>query len=271
MIWFDLYSEGNLFVVNHDNSSSGQILKFTSGGLRSTFALGLNNPGNLAFDSAGNLFTVDTGAASINLPRMECEAPLPSGLLSRVRYGPLTPRATCLWQIDASGAIYKFTPTGVQTTFASGLKPAVWPLTGGNLFVGDWVSEPYGSQERSINLLRPGYEHLCLQFVFPVALAFDSRGNLLVADGGMTHTTLSLGAAIYKFTPSGLRSTVASEISSIISALAIDSADNLFVSRQRQHLKFTPSGMRTTFASGVIGFLAFQPILWISCQRCTKQ
>jgi len=93
-------SEGNLFVVNHDNSSSGQILKFTRDGLRSTFALGLNNPGNLAFDSAGNLFTVDTGGIYKFTP-MECEALLPPGYLfpSSISGPFLTPRATCLWQM----------------------------------------------------------------------------------------------------------------------------------------------------------------------------
>ena len=35
-------------------------------------------------------------------------------------------------------------------------------------------------------------------------------------------------------------------------ALAIDSADNLFVSSSGNILKFTPSGVRTTFASGMV-------------------
>ena len=60
--------------------------------------------------------------------------------------------------------------------------------------------------------------------------------------------------AVYKFTPTGLRSTVASKtISSVIpGGLAIDSADNLFVADgvSGSILKFTPSGVRTTFASG---------------------
>src|SRR5438067_710662 len=69
--------------------------------------------------------------------------------------------------LNNTGTIYKFTPTGVRTTFASGLAS-------------------------------------------PFALAFDSRGNLFVADGG-TGYDIIVGAAVYKFTPSGLRSTVASE------------------------------------------------------------
>jgi SMP-30/gluconolaconase/LRE-like protein/VCBS repeat protein len=94
-------------------------------------------------------------------------------------------------------------------------------------------------------------------------LAFDSRGNLFVADGGFAYD-LVFGAAVYKFTPSGLRSTVASEndqVRVIPDGLAIDSADNLFVADgvSGSILKFTPSGVRTTFATRFVTAMAFQP------------
>ena len=90
---------------------------------------------------------------------------------------------------DKAGTIYKFTPTGVRTTFASGLNS-------------------------------------------PFALAFDSQGNLFVADSGYGYD-FSLDAAVYKFAPSGLRSTVVSvndQVPVVPNGLAIDTADNLFVS-----------------------------------------
>ena len=68
----------NLFEADR---GSGNIYEFTPGGVRSTFASGLNAPLGLAFNSAGNLFEADF----------------------------------------ASGNIYEFTPAGVQSTFASGL------------------------------------------------------------------------------------------------------------------------------------------------------
>ena len=122
--------------------------------------------------------------------------------------------------VSNPGTIYKFTPAGVRTTFASGL-------------------------------------------FYPFALAFDSRGNLFVADGGFAFD-LIFGAAVYKFTPSGLRSTVASEndqVRVIPAGLAIDSADNLFVAGWAggSILKFTPSGVRTIFASRFVPAMAFQP------------
>ena len=104
---------------------------------------------------------------------------------------------------------------------------------------------------------------------YPFALAFDSRGNLFVADGGFDYDQI-FGAAVYKFTPSGLRSTVASEndqVPVIPNGLAIDSADNLFVANgvSGNILKFTPSGVRTTFASRIVAAMAFRE-LWLPCQ-----
>ena len=61
--------------------STSQILEFTPDGVKSTFASGLDVPGELAFNSAGNLFETDNG----------------------------------------SGNIYEFAPDGTRSTFASGL------------------------------------------------------------------------------------------------------------------------------------------------------
>ena len=100
----------------------------------------------------------------------------------------------------------------------------------------------------------------------PGALAFDSAGNLFVVDRGFDYDFVSY-AAVYKFTPSGVRSTVVSENNQhhypVPQALAIDGADNLFVgwanAGSSAVYKFTPAGVRTTFASGVSGPLAFGP------------
>jgi hypothetical protein len=99
----------------------------------------------------------------------------------------------------------------------------------------------------------------------PFALAFDSGGNLFVADGGDPWTTPPVAGAVYKFTPTGLRSTIVSDMGG---GLAIDSTDNLFVGEfhweQRtlvgSILKITPTGVRTTFASRIVGAMAFQPV-----------
>jgi sugar lactone lactonase YvrE len=76
----------NLFVANSGTNGSlkNTIIKFTTGGVSSTFATasnGLNSPQGLAFDSAGNLYVANSG----------------------------------------NGTIEKFTPDGTGSVFASGL------------------------------------------------------------------------------------------------------------------------------------------------------
>lgn len=78
---------GNLFVSTEgglDPTPDDAILKFTPGGMKSTFAPGLSLPRGLAFDSSGNLFVTE-----------HLRAP--------------------------DGDILKFAPDGTHTVFASGL------------------------------------------------------------------------------------------------------------------------------------------------------
>jgi sugar lactone lactonase YvrE len=53
-------ASGNLFVTTLGNRPNDAILVFTSTGMESTFATGLNNPHGMAFDAAGNLFVAET-------------------------------------------------------------------------------------------------------------------------------------------------------------------------------------------------------------------
>jgi hypothetical protein len=73
-------------------------------------------------------------------------------------------------------------------------------------------------------------------------VAFDSAGNLFVADAGNN--------AIYKFTANGVRSTFASGLNTP-RGLAFDVAGNLYESDADSGniYKFTPAGVRSTFAS----------------------
>jgi hypothetical protein len=212
-------SGGNLFVADagNENAGSGAVYKFTPAGVRTTFALGLSNPAGLAFDSAGNLFAAEFG---------------------EINGGPGT------------GRIYKFTPNGVRTIFASGLfEPQGLAFDrAGNLFV---------AAGGTVSKFTPTGVHTAFAsgLTTPFALAFDSGGNLFVADGGDPWTTPPVPGGVYKFTPTGLRSTIFSDMSG---GLAIDSADNLFVGLAGSILKISPSGVRTTFASRSVGAMAFQ-------------
>jgi hypothetical protein len=146
--------------------------------------------------------------------------------------------------VSGSNSIYEFTPSGVETTFASGLTgPGALAFdSAGNLFVADSDSvirfTLYGVRSTFADGLTG-----------PYALAFDSADDLFVINGNN----------IDKFTPEGVRSTFASGLDGPY-ALAIDSGNNLFVTDSLDvvgpghgHIyKFTPAGMRSTFASGFI-------------------
>jgi sugar lactone lactonase YvrE len=80
-------SSGNLFVTTENANPMGTdtILKFTRNRVETTFATGLDWPRGLAFDRSGNLFAANRGV-----------------------FAP-------------PGAIYRFTPDGNRTVFASGV------------------------------------------------------------------------------------------------------------------------------------------------------
>jgi sugar lactone lactonase YvrE len=85
----------------------------------------------------------------------------------------------------------------------------------------------------------------------PQGLAFDSAGNLFVADSGDG----SLGSgSIIKFTQDGAPTTLALGLNGPL-ALAFDGAGILFVVENGTGsvLKFTADGVRSTFASGLEG------------------
>ena len=96
---------------------------------------------------------------------------------------------------------------------------------------------------RSINLLRLECEPpLPSGLSDPDGLAFDSAGNLFVAEFGEINGGPGTGR-IYKFTPDGVRTTFASGLFEP-QGLAFDRAGNLFVAAGGTVSKFTPTGVR---------------------------
>lgn len=144
----------------------------------------------------------------------------------------------------SDNVVYKFTPAGSRSTFATGLfADSVAFDTQGNLFISDTTN-------KQILKITPGGTVTVFasgqngeNFV-PGGLAFDSAGNLYAAS--------TSNGFIYKYTPAGTRSTFASGINGPF-GLAFDGAGNLFVTELNTNsiLKFTPSGIGpTTFATG---------------------
>src|SRR5205823_9243402 len=171
--------------------------------------------------------------------------------------------------------IYEYKPTGSRGIFASGLHHPVGMAfnSAGNSFVVDnsagdiylgriYEYKPNGSRG-TFTVLNASDR--------PADLAFDSMGNLLMAD---------LGGKIYRYDLSGVlhryRRTTFGSVPSSAQSLACDSAGNLLVVDAggasngggvipNAIYKFTLQGVRSTFASGQalsesFACLAFQPI-----------
>ncbi len=77
----------------------------------------------------------------------------------------------------------------------------------------------------------------------PVGLAFDTQGNLFVAD--------AISGSIFKFTPAGVKSTFATGLGPL--GLAFDAQGNLYEADAESNaiFKFNPAGAQSTFATGL--------------------
>jgi sugar lactone lactonase YvrE len=277
-------SAQNLLVSGSD-AHGGAIFKFSWDGGQSIFALGLIDPWDLAFDSAGNLYVLDydhsglIGAAAVYKIT-------PSGVRTRFASGLSYPAylaadsAGNLFVADYDhGNIYKYKPDGSRATFASGLHHPVGMAFNsvGNLFVAD---NSAGVYQGHIYEYKPNGSRAIFAALDsadrPADLAFDSMANLLMAD---------LGGNIYRYDLSGVllrhRRTIFGSVPSSAQSLTFDSAGNLFVvdtggvnssgSSVNAIYKFTQQGARSTFASGQalsesFACLAFQPMSPVCCE-----
>ena len=153
--------------------------------------------------------------------------------------------------------ILEFTPSGVQSTYATGLQfPRGLAFDSlGNLFAAETLA-PAGDVEVGKVLkfnLRNKATTLgsAAQFFFE-GLAIDIAGNVYVM--GVDGTSPTAASTIFKFTPSGDR-IIFGSIPGQSWGLAFDSAGNLYaaegdvdLSGDRTIYKFAPDGTRTVFA-----------------------
>src|SRR5438552_576470 len=154
---------------------------------------------------------------------------------------------------DSDNIVYKFTPSGARSNFATGVF-ADWVALDAqkNLFVSDTQNKRIAkiTPDGTVSTFATGQNG---EDFVPGGLAFDAAGNLYAAS--------TSNGFIYEYTPAGVRSTFASGISAP-SGLAFDKSGNLFVSEVNtgRILEIGPAGgTPTLFASGftVPGGLAF--------------
>ncbi|HEY3913769.1 MAG TPA: hypothetical protein VGN61_04710 [Verrucomicrobiae bacterium] len=144
----------------------------------------------------------------------------------------------------SGGAIDEITPSGVQTTFATGLdQPDGLAFdSAGNLYEAD---EGSGNIYEFINI---GGTLSAKGVVFsfglkdPMGLAFNSTGDLFVANSGADD--------VIEINPSGKQSVFASQLYAV--GLAFNGAGDLFASSGSDDVvEVTPGGTQSTF--GVLG------------------
>src|SRR6266496_2324171 len=82
-------------------------------------------------------------------------------------------------------------------------------------------------------------------------MAVDGAGNLFVTQDVSSNLFVKgdVSPSIFKFTPDGKKSTLASGVSP--DKMAVDGAGNLFAAGGNTIFKFTPDGKKSTFATGI--------------------
>ena len=201
-IAFAISPEGDLFVGGGE-----VIVEFTNSG-PTTFATGLQLPGGLVFDGAGNLYESEQGTGEIlKFTPDGARTTFASGLF--IPAGLAVDLSGNLYAADTViGSIYKYDPDGNRSVFAANLTDAFGLAfdQSGNLFVGQ-------RGPGSIVKITPnGVVRPFVDVNQPFGLAFDAAGNLYAA---------SLGdATIVKITPAGVKSIFAS-VTNLAAGLAI--------------------------------------------------
>jgi sugar lactone lactonase YvrE len=277
-------SAQNMFVSGTD--PHGEIFKFSWDGKRSIFASGLHYPGDLAVDSAGNLFVVDRVCDELFCDTVIYKMTIHTTTSNGSEYFAAGLNYPSYLAVDKwgdlfvadyhDGIIYQYKPTGSRATFASGLYHPVGMAfdSSGNLWVAD---NSIGNMDRgSIYKYNPNGSRVTVAVLEsgdrPADLAFDSMGNLYMAD---------LGGTIYKYILyRGLRRqgrTTFGSVPNSAQSLALDSAGNLFVvdagdasGNDNVIYKFTSQGVRSAFAKAqalteTFSHVAFQPMP-VCCQ-----
>jgi len=202
-------------ILYESDWATGNIYKFTSDGVRSTFASGLNAPEGLAFDGAGNLYVGNAGASQI-------VKITPDGTKSVFAGGFLNPFGLAfnstgdLFVSTDNGNIYQVAPDGSVSTFASGFNQphGIAFDSTGNLFVAD------AGHYQIVKVAPNGQKGAFASSLFndPKGLVFNRLDELFMSNyGGIT-----------KYEPNGTSSPVSSA-AALGLGMTFDHSGNLFV------------------------------------------
>jgi len=248
-------------------NGGGFVYRYTSTGTQSVVASGLSRPSGVVVDHFGNLFVATTTLNGTSYEPTILKI-TPSGVQTTFAslgsnlflLGLTSDHSGNLFAVaqdvaSFTSTIYKFTPDGVQSPFGS------FPSDGfgiafdemGNLFAAAafdqtiFKFEPDGT--RSVFVGPSAFA----PDTGPAGLAFDRFGDLFVTTE--SRMLLTGNDTILKFTPEGVKSTFATDLT-YPRGLAFDRSGNLFVAdvsgagsgAPGQILKFTPDGNWSLFA-----------------------
>ncbi len=238
---------------------SHAIWKVWPDGSRSTFVSGLNSPTGLAFDRDGILCVAVADSAGGTIDKVDANGiakpyisfPATSSGLDGLAFDASGNLYAAYWTNNGpgyTGGIYKITPDGNASIFASGFIPLEMAFdANGNLFAADQT-------DHTIREITPG--GVASTFANAIAnprggdgpwgLAFDSNGDLFFSQPGL--------AAIYEITTGG-NIVKFSNVPEGPQGIAFDSQGNLMVA----HLEYSgcfmsriaPSGSISTVPTGI--------------------
>jgi secreted PhoX family phosphatase len=226
----------NFFVGDY---TDGSILEF-SGGVKTTFATGMDYPTGLAFDSSGDLFEGDQFSGNIYewVGGGSTRTTFATGLNQP---GAMAFNTAGDLFVTVDGTVEEFNPKGTvintYTDFQGAARIAFDAQ--GNLYVaninGGTISKitPKGVQSTFASGLTT-----------PNGLAFNAAGDLFVSSG-------DYGNTITEITPAGTPSLYASGLNNP-GTLAFDESGDLFVSEEDGNdiQEFSAKGTESVFASG---------------------
>jgi sugar lactone lactonase YvrE len=230
------------------DTSSNPATVIATGGSQSYLATPVANPSAVAVDSHGNLYYGNAIGGTIFKVT-------PAGVLTTYATGFISisglafDAAGNLYVSDSNrGTVSKVTPAGVVTVIASGLSKPTALAFDSH---GNLFVANYGTGKVSEITLAGVISTLSYSFNGPLGLTFDTHGNLYVAN--TVSGTVSKVAA-------GVLSTFLTGFSGP-QGIAFDVQGNLYVAETGKSFvtKVTPTGTRSTFVQGTAsgGAIAF--------------
>jgi hypothetical protein len=255
---------GELYAASFGDDA---VYKYTSAGVRSTFASDARYAGDLVIDKASNVFVETTEVGGQRL----IVKITPNGTKSTFATGMsvtgmvFDPAGNLLVADAATHSIVKLTPAGVKSTFASSVD--VYDMafdSSGNLFGVDFAGGN-AAQGKVYKFTSTGIKStFATGLSKSSAIAINAANFVYVGDDN---------GNVFKYTPAGAQSTFATNVGSI-ACLAFNSYGDLFASDQNgaRVIKIAHNGTKTTFGSTTsfpLG-IAFEPARGLPLNIATR-